>query len=136
MLQTVQKRVVYIAVYGTVHYKKPLKSFEIRVGYSPGFWFPSVAIMPLSVQKATLSNIHLDMCSIYFPYRTKYEQRLYFLTRSSHTGHTCHILQSNYIFSAIWGDTDIRHILKTTTQRVRMGLSGSDLNHQTVQTKN
>ena len=34
----------------------------------------------------------LDMCYI-FPYRTKNEQRLYFLTRSSHIWHDCHILQ-------------------------------------------
>ena len=34
------------AAYGTVHYKEALKSFEIRVGYSPGFGFPSVAILP------------------------------------------------------------------------------------------
>ena len=45
-LQTVQKNGVYSAVYGTVHYKEPLKSFEIRVGHSPGFWLPSVAILP------------------------------------------------------------------------------------------
>ena len=29
----------------TVHYKEPLKSFEIRVGHSPGFGLPSVAIL-------------------------------------------------------------------------------------------
>ena len=29
-----------------VHYKEPLKSFEIRVGHSPGFGLPSVAILP------------------------------------------------------------------------------------------
>ena len=37
---------VYSAAYGTVHYKEPLKSFEIRVGHSPGFGLPSVAILP------------------------------------------------------------------------------------------
>ena len=35
------------AVYGTVHYKELLKSFEIRVGHSPGFGLPSVAILTL-----------------------------------------------------------------------------------------
>ena len=36
------------AVYGTVHldYKEHLKSSEIRVGHSPGFGLPSVAILP------------------------------------------------------------------------------------------
>ena len=33
----------------------------------------------------------LDMCYI-FPYRTKNEQRLYFLTRSSHIWHDCQII--------------------------------------------
>ena len=34
------------AVYGTVHYKEPLKSFEMGVGRSPAFGLPSVAILP------------------------------------------------------------------------------------------
>ena len=34
VLQTVQMHEVYSAAYGAVHYEKPLKSFEIRVGYS------------------------------------------------------------------------------------------------------
>ena len=42
VLQTVKRPGVYSAAYGTVHYKEPLKSFEIRVGHSPGFGFPSV----------------------------------------------------------------------------------------------
>ena len=46
VLQTVQTHVVYSAAYGTVHYKKPLKSFEIRIGHSPGFELPSVTILP------------------------------------------------------------------------------------------
>ena len=46
VLQTVQRHGVYSAAYGTVHYKEPLKSFEIRVGHSLGFWLPSVAILP------------------------------------------------------------------------------------------
>ena len=37
VLQTVQRHEVYSAAYGTVHYKEHLKSFEIRVGHSPGF---------------------------------------------------------------------------------------------------
>ena len=44
VLQNVQRHGVYSAAYGTVHYKEPLKSFEIRVGYSPDFGLPSVAI--------------------------------------------------------------------------------------------
>ena len=46
VLQTVQRPGVYSAAYGTVHYKEPLKSFEIRVGHSPGFGLPSVPILP------------------------------------------------------------------------------------------
>ena len=46
VLQTVQRPGVYSASYGTVHYKDPLKSFEIRRRHSPGFRLPSVAIMP------------------------------------------------------------------------------------------
>ena len=46
VLQTVQRYGVYSAAYGTVHYKEPLKSFEIRVEHSPGFGLPSVAILP------------------------------------------------------------------------------------------
>ena len=42
---------IYSAAYGTVHYKEPLKSFEIRVGHSPGFGLPSVAILPWLCRK-------------------------------------------------------------------------------------
>ena len=42
VLQTVQRHGVYSDSSGTVHYKEPLKSFEIRVGHSP-----------MIVQKAT-----------------------------------------------------------------------------------
>ena len=42
----IQRHGVYSAAYGTVHCKEPLKSFEIRVGQSPGFGLPSVAILP------------------------------------------------------------------------------------------
>ena len=46
VIQTVQRQGVYSAAYGTVHYKEPLKYFEIRVGHSPGFGLPFVAILP------------------------------------------------------------------------------------------
>ena len=46
VLQTVQRPGVYSAAYGSVHYKEPLKLFEIRVGHSPGFGLSSVAILP------------------------------------------------------------------------------------------
>ena len=46
VLQTVQRHGVYSAVNGTVHYKVPMKLFEIRVGHSPGFGLSSVAILP------------------------------------------------------------------------------------------
>ena len=46
VLQTVQRHGVYSAAYGTVHYKEPLKSFEIRVGQCPSSRLPSVAILP------------------------------------------------------------------------------------------
>ena len=49
--QTVQRHGVYCATYGTVHYKEPLKSFEIRVGHSTGFRLPSVAILPWLCRK-------------------------------------------------------------------------------------
>ena len=45
VLQSVQRHGMN-SVYGTVHYKEPLMSFEIRVGHSPGFELPSVAILP------------------------------------------------------------------------------------------
>ena len=44
VLQTVQRHGVYGAAYGTVQYKGPLDSFEIRVRHSPGFGLHSVAI--------------------------------------------------------------------------------------------
>ena len=46
VLQTVQRHGVYSAAYGTVQFKELLKSLEIRVGHSPGFGLPSVAILP------------------------------------------------------------------------------------------
>ena len=45
VLQTVEMPGLYSAAYGIAHYKEPLKSFEIRVGNSPGFGLPSVAIL-------------------------------------------------------------------------------------------
>ena len=51
VFQTVQRHGVHSAAYGTVHYKEPLKSFEIRVGHSPGYELPSVAILPWLCRK-------------------------------------------------------------------------------------
>ena len=42
MFQTVQRPGVYSAAYDTVHYKEPIKSFEIKVGHSSAFGFPFV----------------------------------------------------------------------------------------------
>ena len=39
LLQTVEMHGVYSAVYGDVHYKEILKSFEIRVGIAPASGF-------------------------------------------------------------------------------------------------
>ena len=50
VLDTVKMYGVYSAAYGTVHYKEPLKSFEIRVGHSPGFGLSSVAILLCSAE--------------------------------------------------------------------------------------
>ena len=50
VFQTVQRHRVYSSAYGTVHYKEPLKSFEIRVGHSLAFGLHYVAMI---VQKAT-----------------------------------------------------------------------------------
>ena len=43
---------MYNTAHGTVHYKEPLKSFEIRVGHSPGFGLLSVAILPQCAESA------------------------------------------------------------------------------------
>ena len=45
VLQTVQRHGVYSDAYGSVHYKKSIKSSEIRVGHSPGFGLPSANIV-------------------------------------------------------------------------------------------
>ena len=46
VLQTVQRLGVYSAAHGTLHFKEPLKSFEIRVGHIPGFRLSFVVILP------------------------------------------------------------------------------------------
>ena len=48
---TVQSNGVYSVVYGNVHYKEPLKSFEIRVGHIPSFRLPSVVILPQCAER-------------------------------------------------------------------------------------
>ena len=61
--QTVQRHEVNGAAYSTVHYKEPLKSFEIRVGHSPGFGLLSVAILPWLCRKrrkAIFIYLHQD----------------------------------------------------------------------------
>ena len=64
VLQTVQRNGVYSAAYGTVHYKEPLKSCEIRVGHSPSFGLLSVAILPWLCSKrskAIFIYIHIKI---------------------------------------------------------------------------
>ena len=51
VLQTVQRHGVYSFAYSTVYYEEPLKSFEIRVGRSPSFGLPSVAILACMCRK-------------------------------------------------------------------------------------
>ena len=50
---------MYSAVNGIVHYKEPLKSFEIRVGYSPGFVLPSVAILPQCAERNVKQHTYM-----------------------------------------------------------------------------
>ena len=57
VFQTVQRPVVYSAAYDTVHFIEPLKSFEIRVGHSPGFRLPSVAILPWMCRKRSKAKL-------------------------------------------------------------------------------
>ena len=63
VLQTFQICGVYSVGYGALHYKEPLKSFEIRVGNSPGFGLPSVAILPKcaesDVKQYTLKSLSI-----------------------------------------------------------------------------
>ena len=79
VLQTVKRHGVYSAAYGTVHYKEPVKSFEIIVGHSPGFGLPYVAILPwlcrkrrralfihffiLGLNMSALISSHIIICS-------------------------------------------------------------------------
>ena len=53
VLQTVQRP----GVYGTVHYKEPLKSFEIGVGHSPASGF----FLSRYCHDCAESNIHIHM---------------------------------------------------------------------------
>ena len=64
VLQTVQRNGVYIAAYGTVHYKEPFKSFEIRVGHIPGFRLPPVAILPWLCRERRKSIFTHHTCTI------------------------------------------------------------------------
>ena len=48
VFKTVQRPGVHSAVYRAVHYIEP---FKIKVGHSPGFVLPSVAILPLCCKK-------------------------------------------------------------------------------------
>ena len=70
VFQTLQRYALYSAVYGAVHYKEPLKSFEIRVCHSPGFGLPFVPILPYCVdsdvkQYSLTHHLHLvvTVCS-------------------------------------------------------------------------
>ena len=63
ILQTVQRNWMYSAAYGTEH----LKSFEIRMGHSPGFGLPFVAILPLLCRKrrkAIFTHLHTHMIRV------------------------------------------------------------------------
>ena len=51
------------AVYGTVYYREPLKSLEMRVGDCPGFGLPFVAILP----HVTVDSAIFGACACYFP---------------------------------------------------------------------
>ena len=56
---------VYSAVYGTLDYKEPLKSFEIRVGHIPAFGLSSVTIWPLLCRKQRIAVFTLFIYHIY-----------------------------------------------------------------------
>ena len=61
---------------------------------------------------------------LYFPYRTKKEQRLYFFSHDqAHMTYIPNIMLNLQLetleYSAIWADTDIRLMVKTTAQSVR-----------------
>ena len=64
VLQTVQRHGVYSAAYSTVHYKEPLKSFEITVGHSPGFFTHSallVSVRPRSTPCQDAGPLHVRL---------------------------------------------------------------------------
>ena len=53
---------MYSAVYGIVHYNKPLKSFKIRVGHSSSFEIPPVEILPQCAESDVKQyNILIDL---------------------------------------------------------------------------
>ena len=47
-----------------MHYKEPLKSFEIRVGHSPGFGPTFVAILPHCKRRKAIFTHALTLCLI------------------------------------------------------------------------
>ena len=49
-----------------LHYKEPLRSFEIRVGHSTGFGFPSVAILPQCAESDIKQYIHIHIDTKHF----------------------------------------------------------------------
>ena len=64
VLQTVQMHGVYSAAYDTVHYEELLKLFEIRVGHSPGFGLPDVAILPHCAERDVKQySLHFTSCA-------------------------------------------------------------------------
>ena len=50
---------MYSAINGIVHYKESLKSFEIRVGLSPGFLLPSVGILPQCAERNVKQHTYM-----------------------------------------------------------------------------
>ena len=62
-LQIVQRHGVYSSAYGNVHYREPLKSFKIRVGHSPGFRLPSVAVLPWFCRKRSKAIFIYRQCA-------------------------------------------------------------------------
>ena len=48
---------MYSAAYGTVYYKEPLKSFEVRVGHSPVTGLPSCTESDVKQYSLTESHI-------------------------------------------------------------------------------
>ena len=83
VLQAVQMPGVYSAAYGTLHYKEPLKSFEIRVGHSPGLGLPSVAILPRLCRERRKAIL---IIYIYSHFRCHSQIRLMTRELTSHDG--------------------------------------------------